>query len=385
MNKTDIRFDLIHNLMIIPVFINGSDTLKFILDTGVSHTMITSLKGSVGASFNFAREITLMGLGNGNEVTAYHSFGNKLELPGVVGVNQSMIILKDDFDYLSQGLGTQIHGLLGYDVFDSFVVEIDYKSRKLTLYDPQFYARRRSDRAKRKMDAVPLSVVRRKPFAKATVQDDLGNTHNLNMLIDSGASNALTLFTSADENLEIPDLSIYSFIGIGLSGDIYGHIGRVRRFGLGRYKFKKPLATFPDEASVQISNYENDRSGSIGADVLKRFTVVFNYSAGEMLLKPNASFKDDFKFNLSGIDITTPFPDLPVYQVTKIREGSPAWIAGLQVGDQIVTINGIETSEYELSNVVQLLQSKSGRTMRVGVKRDDQVFYAKFTLEDPLQ
>jgi C-terminal processing protease CtpA/Prc len=136
---------------------------------------------------------------------------------------------------------------------------------------------------------------------------------------------------------------------------------------------------------VQISNYENERSGSVGADVLKRFTVVFDYHRGEMILRPNSFFKDDFTYNLSGIDLTTPFPDIPIYQVTKIRRGSPAWIAGLEVGDQIVTINGIETSEYELSNLVQMLQSRAGRTIRVGVKREDQVIQAKFTLEDPIK
>jgi hypothetical protein len=327
----------------------------------------------------------LMGLGNGDEIIAYHSFGNMIEMPGVIGYNHNVIILKDEFDVLSQGLGTQIHGLLGFDVFDSFTVEIDYKSRKMTLYDPDFYQRRRRDKMLKKMDVVQLDVVRRKPFIYAKVEDEFGNKQDSRLLVDSGASHALTLFTSASEKIEIPDNSIYSFIGVGLSGDIYGHIGRAKTFEIGRYKFKRPLVTFPEEASVQISNYENNRSGSIGADILKRFTVIFDYKGGEMLVKPNGYYKSEFKYNLSGIDLTTPFPDIPVYQVTKIRKGSPAWIAGLEVGDQIVTINGIETSEYSLSNMVQMLQSKAGRTLKVGVKRQEQVFFAKFTLEDPLR
>ncbi len=383
--RINIHFDMVHNLMIIPVFINGSDTLKFILDTGVSHTMITSLKGSYGATFNFAREINLMGLGEGNEIKAYHSFGNVIELPGVIGFNQNVIILKDEFDYLSQGLGTQIHGLIGYDVFENFVVEIDYKSRKLTLYEPNFYAERRRDRYMRKMDQVPMEVVKRKPYVYANVEDVYGNEEKSKFLVDSGASHALTLFTSTIQNIMVPDNAIYTFIGVGLSGDIYGEIGKANNIELGKYKLKKPLVTFPDDASVQISNYEKDRSGSIGADILKRFTVVFDYDRGEMLIKPNGYFKDKFKYNLSGIDVTTPYPDVPVYQVTKIRKGSPAWIAGLEVGDQLVSINGIETSEFSLSNLVQMLQSKVGRTMRVGVKRDEQIFQAKFTLEDPIK
>ena len=385
MKKKEFKFEMIHNLIIIPGFINGSDTLKFILDTGVSHTMITSLDGAYGTSFNFAREIELYGLGEGREVKAYHSFGNTIELPGIIGFNHNVVILQEEFDYLSQGLGTQIHGLLGYDVFDSFVVEIDYKSERITLYDPKFYRERRQERYYKNSDAIPMRIERRKPFIKAKVLDEFGQIIDANLLVDSGASHALSLFQSMDASLEIPDNSIYTYIGVGLSGDIYGHIGRAKRFMIGDYKFKKPLVTYPDESSVQLTNFELDRRGSIGADILKRFTVVFDYHGEEILLKPNAFYNNQFKYNLSGIDITTPDPDIPVFQVTKIREGSPAWIAGLEVGDQIVTINGVETAEYSLSNIVQLLQSKAGRTMRVGIKRDEQTFSAKFTLEDPIK
>ncbi|MCG8311161.1 MAG: PDZ domain-containing protein, partial [Cytophagales bacterium] len=74
-----------------------------------------------------------------------------------------------------------------------------------------------------------------------------------------------------------------------------------------------------------------------------------------------------------------------VFEIVKIRKGSPAWIAGLEVGDQIVTINGIETSLYSLSNIVQMLQSRDGRKLTVGVRRQNQFISAKFTLEDPIK
>ena len=40
-----LPFKLVHNLIIVPVTINGSDTLNFIVDTGVSNTMLTSFSG----------------------------------------------------------------------------------------------------------------------------------------------------------------------------------------------------------------------------------------------------------------------------------------------------------------------------------------------------
>lgn len=383
--KIELRFKMIHNLIIIPAFINGSDTLKFILDTGVSHTMITSLKGTQGISFNFAREIQLFGLGTGREVQAFHSFGNVLELPGIIGFNHNVIILKEEFDYLSQGLGTQIHGLIGYDVFDSFIVEINYTSKKLTLYDPKYYKSRKRKRRLRKSEIIEMEIRRRKPYVNATLYNDDNEASEVNLLVDTGASHAISIFHFTDDKLAIPDNSLYTFIGIGLSGEIYGHIGRVNKIAIGGFKFKKPIITYPDKESVQLTDYENERVGSLGADILNRFTVIFDYHGKEMILRPNSNYKNEFRYNLSGIDITTPIPDFPLFEITKIRKGSPAWIAGLEEGDQIVTINGIETSEYSLGNIIQMLQSKAGKKLTIGIRRADHVFLTKFTLEDPIK
>ncbi|MCK5699945.1 MAG: aspartyl protease family protein [Cyclobacteriaceae bacterium] len=383
--KIDMRFDLIHNLIIIPAFINGSDTLKFILDTGVSHTMITSLKGSRGTSFNYAREIELFGLGSGREVKAFHSFGNVIELPGIIGFNHNVIILKEDFDYLSQGLGTQIHGLLGYDVFSSFIVEINYKAKKLTLYDPKYYKSRKRQKLLKKADIIKMEIIRRKPYISATVYNDDREGSDVNLLVDTGASHAVSIFRSTNDKLKVPDKSLYSYLGIGLSGDIFGYIGRANKIAIGNFKFKKPIVTYPDEESVQITSYENDRNGSLGADILNRFTVVFDYHGKEMILKPNSNYKDEFKYNLSGIDVTTPMPDISIFQISMVRKGSPAWIAGLEKGDQIIMINGIETNEFTLSNIIQMLQSRAGRQLTVGIRRANQTFSAKFTLQDPIK
>lgn len=383
--KIELRFQMIHNLIIIPAFINGSDTLKFILDTGVSHTMITSLKGTEGISFNFAREIELFGLGSGREVHAFHSFGNVIELPGIIGFNHNVIILKEEFDYLSQGLGTQIHGLLGYDVFDSFTVKIDYKAKKLILYDPKYFKTKKRDKILKKSDIIKMEINRRKPYIKARIYNEKNEESGVNLLVDTGASHAVSLFNSTNKNLEIPGNSLFTFIGVGLSGEIYGHIGRIKKFGIGDYSFKNPIITYPDKISTQISDVENKRNGSLGADILNRFTVIFDYHGKEMILKPNSNYRNDFRYNLSGIDISTPLPDIPIFEITKVRKGSPAWIAGLEEGDQIVTINGIETSEYKLSNIIQMLQSRAGKKLHIGIRRDNQNFSAKFTLEDPIK
>jgi hypothetical protein len=378
-----IPFKFVHNLIIVPVFINGSDTLNFILDTGVGNTMITSLNGMEGIQFNFARQITLYGLGEGSEIEAYHSYGNTMRLPGVVGYNKGIIILRENLHHLSQGLGTDIHGLIGYDLFESFVVEIDYEDKMLYLYSPEYYKKRIQKKRRKRGDVVPIEIVRRKPYVVTEIKDG-ENKIDLRLLIDSGASHALSLFQSTDERFTLPDNSLYTYIGIGLNGEIYGNICRQDTLKIGQYELVEPLVTFPDESAIAGKIKLTNRNGSLGAETLKRFRVVFDYDEGEMILKPNSYYKQSFKYNLSGMDIITPYPGLPYFQITKIRKGSPAWIAGLAEGDQIHSINGVETENYDLTRVIDLLQSKPGKKLRVVVKREEKYYATKFRLQDPI-
>ena len=383
--KTDIHFELLHNLIVIPAFINGSDTMRFIFDTGVSHTMITSQTGVPGLSFNFAREIKLYGLGREEAIEAYHSFGNVIELPGVIGFNHNVIILKKEFDFLSKSLGRQVHGLIGYDIFNGFVVEIDYRNKKLTLYDRTFFRERRKEKFMKKFKKLNIEIIRKKPYTTARITDNDNNTLDVNLLIDTGASHALSLFRSIDDRIRIPDKALYAYIGQGLGGEIYGYIGRIKRIELGGFKMKKPVATYPDVTSFVISDTKNERSGSIGADILMRFTAIFDYQNNELLLEPNNYFKKGFKFNLSGLDIATPVPGLRLYTVVKVRRESPAWIAGIEEGDNIVSVNGIDVAELSLSDIMHILQSRPGRKVHMGISRYGRYIHTKFTLEDPLK
>lgn len=381
--RLDIPFKLVHNLVIIPAFINGSDTLNFVLDTGVGNTLITSLNGFEDINFNFTRKIKLYGLGEGSEIEAYHSFGNKFQIPGIIGHHRGVIILKENMYHLSQSLGLPINGLIGHDVFDSFIVELDYQNQMLTLYDPGHYKKRIQRKKRKKGDVVSIEVADKKPYVISEIQDG-EDTINLRLLVDSGASHALSLFQSTDERFALPDNSLYTFIGLGLNGEIYGNICRQDLIKIGVYDLSDPLVTFPDESAIEGKIKLTNRHGSLGAEILKRFNVVFDYQSGEMILKPNSSFKSDFKYNLSGMDIITPFPGLPYYEITKIRNGSPAWLAGLEEGDQIHSINGVEADNYNLAKVIDILQSKPGKKMKMIVKREEKYYAAKFILHDPI-
>ncbi|MFT6963006.1 MAG: hypothetical protein ACJAWV_002740, partial [Flammeovirgaceae bacterium] len=65
-----IPFKMVNNLIIIPLFINNSDTLHFILDTGVNKTIMTGLNFTGQLELNDFKKVQLSGLGGGETISA---------------------------------------------------------------------------------------------------------------------------------------------------------------------------------------------------------------------------------------------------------------------------------------------------------------------------
>jgi RNase H-fold protein (predicted Holliday junction resolvase) len=89
-------------------------------------------------------------------------------------------------------------------------------------------------------------------------------------------------------------------LGRGFNGDIYGKRSRIHAIKLGN-NINEPIVSMPSNESVQSMNFVKDRIGSIGSDILKRFTVIFDYKNSNFTSKQ--ARKRPFKFNMSGLDI----------------------------------------------------------------------------------
>ena len=148
-----IRFELINNLMVIPIEINGSE-LTFILDSGVSKPILFNLTNQDSVQINNVSEVTIRGLGDGEPLKALKSRGNVFKLGKAKNYNQDMFVVLDKGINFSTSLGIPVHGILGYDLFRDFVVEINYTARNIKLYDPKRY----QHSSNKKSQTLPLSI-----------------------------------------------------------------------------------------------------------------------------------------------------------------------------------------------------------------------------------
>ncbi|MDH3709439.1 MAG: aspartyl protease family protein [Cyclobacteriaceae bacterium] len=374
-NSIEIPFESHNNLIVIPVILNHRMPLRFVVDTGVRTSILTDRTFSDILNISYDRKIPLVGADGDRQIVAYVANGISLKLPGVVGQGQALLVLEEDYLQLKNYLGTDVHGILGYELFSRFVVEIDYDDRLLRLHEPYSYKPRKSHRS------LPLTVVDTKPYVHTNITLMDGTVIASKFMLDTGASHSLLLDLESHPDLHLPDKILRTNLGRGLGGAIYGHLGRLQSVEFGKYHFTEVIASWPDVGSFAEILKKTGRQGTLGGGLLSRFTVVFDYFNGYLYYKRNRNFRNKFEYNMSGMDLKVTGQKLNHYEIHEIREGSPASRTDLQVGDEIFTINGHPARELTLGEVNNFFRLREGKKINLTVLRNDQKLRRTFWLE----
>jgi hypothetical protein len=379
--KVQIPIEIHNNLVVVRLLLNDALPLKFIVDTGVRTAILTQKSFSDILQLRYSRKYTIAGPGGEKLIDAYVANNVSLTLPGVVGRGHSLLVLEEDYLELRNYLGTDVHGILGYELFSRFIIKIDYNRKIMTLMLPDKF------KPKKRYDVIPVRIQDTKPYILVPIS--ISNDHSLNakLLVDTGASHGLMLEPESDSRIHLPEKSLNTIIGRGLGGVITGKTGRIQAVELGNYTIQKPLVNFPDSGSYvsdSLKYLQVDRNGTLGGEILSRFTVIFNFPHEKIYIKKNSEFKKQFYFSLSGLNIRAKGAQLNVFEVNDVRQGSAADKAGVKKGDLIVGVNGVSVVNLHLNQINGLLNTKPGKRIRLNVKRDGLSKTIDFKLEDQI-
>ena len=407
-----IKFELVNNLMVIPIEVNGTQ-LSFILDTGVTHPILFNLADRDSIQLNNVSEFEIRGLGNGDPIKALKSTNNAFRLGEIRNYSQQLYVVLDRSMNFSPSLGIPIHGIIGYDLFRDFVVEINYSRKRITFHNPATYIPKK----KRKAATLPLTLVKRKAYLDGEVTLESGKDIPVKLLVDTGSSDAVWLFDDPEKGLAIPERNYEDYLGRGLNGDIYGRRTKVDKVRIGHFELSDAKAAFPYMSSFPKKLYLEGRNGSLGAEILRRFNVIFDFRNRQVTLSKNNKFSDPFHYNMSGIALQhngmrfvaeqigeyrggatidkRAFGDIkimvgnrtrlslvPEIVVSAIRVGSPADEAGLQEGDVILAVNGKKIHKYKLQEVLQMINDRPGKRIRVMIERQNRDITLSFVLKN---
>jgi hypothetical protein len=363
-HKVKFHFAMERNLIVVSARLNGQGPFNFLLDTGVGTSLITdpslrsALKLQIGRSFRVA------GVGDEAPLEASETDNVRVELPGVEATSVLFLTLSEDILNLSGYVGMPIHGILGSDVFRSFVVEIRPAESILVFHDPALYRKPGG----RRWTALPLDLEGNKPYVTTAVQVTDSLELPLKLILDTGAGHALSIETTSSRQLQLPPKRLRSQLGKGLNGFVNGYLGRVSGMKLGRYQLSSLLTSFPDSTDVAM-RADVPRNGNIGFELLKRFDTIIDYTHNYMLLRPNLLYREPFEHDMCGMELVASGPNFHRYLITHVVPGSPADKGGLKVGDEIVSINLLPASALSLTQVSRMLHSTEGRKLFFIIQR----------------
>lgn len=370
-----IPFERYNNLMVIPINVNNTITIKFILDSGVQFAILTEKEFGEFLNLEYDRQLSIQGPGMADSIRAQVANNIKMTLPGEIesGVNQTLLVLEEEYLSLRKNLGADVYGIIGHDIFSRFVVEINYDKEYIELHEPKYF------KPKNKFTRLPLTIENTKPYIYANLVFDDGKKIRMNLMVDTGASHPLLL----DNNLEginLPSKTLSTVIGRGLGGDIMGELGRIENISFGNYEFENPIVSFPIEGQYSKSMKKGSRNGTIGGEILTRFNPIFDYNRGVLYLRKSSQYYDKFEHDMSGLDIQVTGPKLDKVVVVGVREDSPAGLAGIEVGDVITTVDGVDTKTVEFSAITSTLRYRPKKNVKLKVMRNDTIRKISFKL-----
>ena len=363
-----MNFILIKNLIIISLYIYGTGPYNFILDTGVHPLIITDVEILEHIDLAKLRTTKLGGLGEGNDIEAYLTDQIYVRMGSASINNMPTAILKKDIFDLSSYVGIPIYGLIGYYFFNSFTVKIKYPNKRLIYYLPE-------TKVKLKGERIPLEMINNKPYVQMYVSIDGKDKKEVKMIMDIGASHAVSLEAYEGKPFELPKKTIRANLGVGFAGLISGHIGRLSGVQLGSKVYENVLSSFPDFHQAGAKTGVNKRNGNLGSNLLKHFDLTIDYINGAMYLKPNHFSNEAFEHDMSGMEVYLRRGSPDGYFVGRIEPDSPAMTAGILTNDQLISVNFKSITEYTLDDIDQMLKAGDGRRVILQLAREDKLLF----------
>lgn len=251
-------------LLYLQVTINGHGPFWFCLDTGAHRSVIDPfLVKELGLTAVEAGSIT--GTGQGN-VSAQKVGALQMRLGALaVNVPEPLVI-----DLSNVPIPHWVHGLVGAELLDSHVVEIDTEKSTLRVFDPEHFSKPAN------ATSVPLIAADHRFYLDVTLDVAEHETVTHRVRIDTGSADSV-----ADDIVKGASNVRTTTLGNGLGENFKGVSGTYKAVHLGPFEFRNvwgPGSPHP----------------GIGMEMMRRFKLTFDVPHRALYLEPNSHYRDPF-------------------------------------------------------------------------------------------
>jgi hypothetical protein len=243
-------------------------------------------------------------------------------------------------DSFGPRVGQTYQATLGNDFLSSVVLEIDSSRQTVRAFSPDTYT------YSGKGTKFPLKLSQGLPVIPAQFSLPKGRTVEANFLVNTALNASVLVSTKyivgrkmmSDRGRVVPVID-------PVSGEAGALTGKLKSFKVGQMVPDDVLATFSDsalpDAGVPIA-------GEIGAGLLRRFVVVFDFPHHQLTLTPTIHFSDPDQEDKSGLLIVGKGPDYKRFEVVDVVPKTPASEAGIEKGDVIAGVDAEAAADLSL-------------------------------------
>lgn len=363
--RTVLPMRLYNNHVFVDVVVDGKGPFPFLVDTG-GHDILTP-PTAAALALGTSGAATSGGAGE-NLVASGYTRVASLRMGAAELRDQVVTVLEFSPKAVE---GFQVGGMLGSEVFQRFVVRIDYGAGTLALIDPARFDPRDAG------TALPFAFYDHMPqvegtFARIPARFD----------IDTGSRAEVTMarpFVEAHGLRERFPQGVVTVDGWGVGGPVRSHVVRAPSLALGGISTREVTASLATQDKGVFTDANFD--GNIGSAWLKRFVVTFDYPHRTMYLAPLADPGDDVgTFDRSGMWLNLGEGG---FVVAEVADGGAAAQAGLEAGDVVTAIDGRPVAGMLLPDARRLLRTTpAGTRVRVAYRRDGTEREAGLVLRD---
>jgi hypothetical protein len=364
--STIVPITLGENHVYLDVMLNGKGPYHFIFDTGGSNIVDPAVAKEIGAFGSGSAQ----GNGVGSQTESL-SFAHVSSLQvGDAAIKNQLFAVAPTRTGFGVSAGRPVDGLIGWEVLARYVTTFDYANKQVVLTLPGNASQPANGHV------VPFVFYGTQPQIACTI-----DAIPAECTIDTGARDTITFmspFMAEHPQIVPAKLTAAGVNGFGIGGPAMGRLGRVQSIGIGDLQLTNLIGDYTTQTEGALA--APFVGANVGGNLLRRFTVTFDYYNGTMTLVPNGDFDEADAYERSGLFLIRRAGSTVVIDS---RAGTPAAQAGIVRGDAIVAIDGKPTNGMLLSDVRTLLAQPAGTVLTLQIAgKDGTQKTVKVTLAD---
>ena len=326
-------------IVAIPVTVNGSGPFWCALDTGGSRELMLDATPSARAGLRPNTSGSSAGEGP-RVVSDRRSTGVTLSVGSLQIPNRTVIIGSPE----QEDPNSQFVCIFGTAILGQFVLEIDFQTHALRIYNPDGF------KPGRGAVEIPVGVDSGKFLIPVHLALQSGEVVDAKLLVDTGVPLwplALSRRFSDDHRIlkRVRTITEPPFQGEATGGSIGLLATRAKDLRVGPFQVEEPIIILFRSASGRQLPWD----GNLGAEFCRRFTLTLDSPNRRLYMQANKDYDlPPSPYDGSGLWIR----GAPGHwSVARVLPDSPAAFAGLVKGDSVLSLDGIPASELTLPRI----------------------------------